>query len=139
MAAHSRRLAQRVDQLAVDVVHLDRREAQAREPGNRADLAHEARQLVPGVAVAVAAEVDPGEDDLAMSLFDPPVRLREHRAGGAAARGTAHERDHAEVAGEAAAVLDLDERSNAIEACVCLHAAERSDGTGDERRRLLTP
>ena len=41
MAAHRRRLAQRRDQRVVDVVDLDRREAQALEPGRRACRAHE--------------------------------------------------------------------------------------------------
>src|SRR3954469_17285419 len=137
MPADDRRLAPRVDQLAVDVVHLDRRQAQERKSGNRADLPHEARKLVARVAVAVAAEVDPGEHDLAMSLLDAPARLGEHRGGGAAARRAAHEWNHAEVAREAAAVLDLDERANAVEPGVCLHATECADGPGDERRRVL--
>ena len=55
----------------------------------------------------------------------------------AAARGAAHERDHAEVAREAAAVLHLDERAHAVEPRVGLDAADRADVAGDERRRLL--
>jgi hypothetical protein len=39
----------------------------------------------------------------------------------------ADERDHAEVAREAAAVLDLHERAHAVEASVGLHAAQRAD------------
>ena len=64
---------------------------------------------------------------------------REHRLGAAAPRGAAHERDHAEVAREAAAVLHLDERAHAVEPSVRLDAADRADVAGDERRRLLAP
>ena len=78
-----RRLAQRRDELVVDVVDLDRREAQAREPRRRAGLAHEARQVVARLAVAEAAEVDAGEDDLAVALLDAP---RGPRASTASAR-----------------------------------------------------
>ena len=66
--ADGRRLAQRGDELVVDVVDLDRAEPQPLEPGRRARLADEPRQVVAGVAVAEAAEVDPGEDDLAVAL-----------------------------------------------------------------------
>ena len=59
--------------------------------------------------------------------------------GGTAARGAAHERDHAERAGEAAAVLHLHERADAVEARVRLDAADRADVARDEARRLLAP
>ena len=137
MARGGRRLAQRGDELVAHVVDLDRAEPQAVEPGRRAGLAHEPRQVVAGVAVAEAAEVDPGEDDLAVALLDAAADLAEHRVGAPAARRAAHERDHAEVAGERAAVLDLHERANAVEPRVGLDAADRADVAGDERRRLL--
>ena len=60
------------------VVDLDRREPQPREPGRRARLAHQPRQVVAGLAVAVAAEVDPGQNDLAVPLVDAPPHLGEH-------------------------------------------------------------
>ena len=65
-------------ELVVDVVDLDRREAQPRAARHRADLANEARQRVASVAVAEAAEVDPGEDDLAVPLRDATAHLGEH-------------------------------------------------------------
>ena len=74
-----RRLAQRGDELLVHVVHLDRGEPQPREPGVAPDLAHEPRQVEAGLAVAVAAEVDAGEDDLAVTLLDPAARSRRAR------------------------------------------------------------
>ena len=92
---------------------------------------------IAGGAVAVAAEVDAGEDDLAVALRDAAADLAEHGLGGAAARGAAHERDDAEVARERAAVLHLDEGAHAIEPRIRLDAADRADVAGDERRRLL--
>ena len=106
-------------------------------PVELADLPDEPRQRVAGVPVAIAAQVDAGQDDLAVALRDPPAHLVEHRGSSAAARAAAHERDHAEVAGEAAAVLDLHERTHAIEACVGLHAADRAHVARHEGRRLL--
>src|SRR5438552_11040974 len=116
MPAHDRGLAQSRDELAVDVVDLDRRQPQAVEAGHRPHFAHEPRELVPGFAVAVAAEVDPGEDDLTMTLVDAPTDLGEHCCRRAAPRGSADERDDTEVAREAAAVLDLHECPHPVEA-----------------------
>src|SRR5690348_17186557 len=90
-------------------------------------------------AVAVAAEVDPRQDDLAVSLRDAALDLPEDVGGAAAARRSPHEWNHAEVARERAAVLHLDERADAVEPCICLDAADRADIAGDERRRLLAP
>ena len=92
VAARGRRLAQRADELVVDVVDLDRGEAQPLEPGRRARLADEPRQAVAGGAVAVAAEVDPGEDDLAVALRDAAADLAEHGFG---RRGCARRRARA--------------------------------------------
>ena len=66
----------------VDVVHLDRGQAQARQPGDRAGLADEPRQREPR-AVAEAAEVDPGEHDL---RWPCSTRRRISRAPRSAAR-----------------------------------------------------
>ena len=137
VAARGRRLAQRADELVVDVVDLDRGEAESFEPRCRAGLPDEPRQAIAGGAVAVAAEVDPGEDDLAVALGDAAADLAEHGLGRAAARGAAHERDDAEAACERAAVLHLDEGANAVEAGIRLHAADRTDVARDELRRLL--
>ena len=124
--------------LSLDVVHLDRREAEPRQARRGARLAHEPRQVVAGLAIPVAAEVDAGEHDLAMTLVErgarslaaPPSarRLRE------APRTT---RDHAERAREAAAVLHLDEGADAIEPRFRLDARDRADVACDGRRRLL--
>src|SRR6185436_1917958 len=102
-------LAQCRDELVVDVIDLDRREPQSCEIRNRSRLAEKASERVPGLAVPVAAQVDPGQHYLAMPLVDPAPDLGEHRPRGPAARGAAYKRDDAEVAGEAAAVLHLDE------------------------------
>ena len=104
-------------------------------PGSRAGLADEPRQRVAGLAVAEAAEVDAGEDDLAVALRDAALDLAEHRVGAAAARRPADERDHAEGAREAAAVLDLHERARPVEPRVGLDAADRADVAGDGVRQ----
>ena len=64
VARDVRRLAQRGDELAIDVVDLDRGQAQAREAGRLAGGADEPRERVARVPVAEAAEVDAREDDL---------------------------------------------------------------------------
>ena len=132
-----RRLAQRGDERVVDVVDLDRGEAEPIEARRRAGLAHEPRQVVARFTVAEAAEVDPGQHDLAVALLDAAADLAQHGGGGTAARGAANERDHAEAARERAAVLDPDEGADAFEPRVGLNAADRADITGDERRALL--
>src|SRR6266566_164039 len=119
------------------MVDLDRRQAQPLEAGHGADFTHQSRQGIAGRAVPVAAEVDPGEDDLLVPVRDAPPNLIEHRGRGAAPRSTTDERDHAEVAGEAAAVLDLYERTHAVETGICLNAADRAYVSGHEGRCLL--
>src|SRR5205823_2948395 len=114
-----------------DVIDLDRRETEAGQPRRRARFADEARQVVAGGTVAVAAEVDAREDDLAVPLLDPTRDFGEHRGRAAAARGTTDEGDDAEVAREAAAVLHLDEGADAVEAGVGLDAADRAHVPGD--------
>ena len=70
-------------------------------------------------------------------MRDTAPHLVEHGRRGAASRPTADDRDHAEVAGEAAAVLDLHEGAHALETGVSLDAADRAHVSGHERRRLL--
>src|SRR3954453_1872237 len=118
MARDGRRLAQRRDELVVHVVDLDRREAQAREPRRPAGFAHEPRERVARFAVAEATEIDPGKDDFTVTLRNAAANLAEHCAGVATARAAAYERDHAEIAREAAAVLDLLERAHPLAARV---------------------
>jgi hypothetical protein len=131
------RLPQRRHELAVDVVDLDRRQAQPFQAGNRADLTHEARQRIAGRSVPIAAEIDPGEDDLLVPVRDASLDLAEHGRRGAASRSTANERDHTEVAGEAAAVLDLHEGAHPVETGVRLDAADCAHVPGHEGRCLL--
>src|SRR5439155_26220983 len=107
------------------VVDLDRAEPEPLEPASRSSLADEPRQVVAGGAVAEAAEVDAGEHQLTVTLVDAAADLLENRLGAPAARRTADERDDAEAARERAAVLDLHERSHAVEPGVGLHAADR--------------
>ena len=119
------------------MVDLDRGQAEPFEPGRGAGFPDEPRQAIAGRPVAVAAQVDPGQDDLAVALSDAAADLAEDGLGRAAARGTADERDDAEPARERAAVLHLDEGANAVEPGLRLHAADRADVARDEPRRLL--
>src|SRR5438445_778917 len=70
VAARGRRLAERVDELVVDVVDLDRGETKPLEARCRSCLPDEPGQAIAGGAVAIAAQVDAGEDDLAVTLRD---------------------------------------------------------------------
>src|SRR5581483_10356602 len=112
-------------------------EAEARQARHGSGLAEEAREPVAGLPIPVAAEVDPRQDDLAVALRDPAPDLGEHGFRAARAGGAADERDDAEAAREAAAVLHLDEGADAVEARLRLHAGDRPDGPGDGLRRLL--
>ena len=132
-----RRLSQRGHELVVDVVDLDRREAQPLDALDRAGRSDQAGELHAGGAVAEAAEVDAGEDDLAVALRHPLPDLAEHGLGAARASRAPHERDHAERARERAAVLDLHEGANAVELRIGLDAADRADVAGDGLDRLL--
>src|SRR5919204_6657108 len=124
------RLPKRCHELVVDVVDLDRRQAQAGEAWDRTGLADEAGEREARLAVAVAAQVDPGQHDLAMALRDAPPDLGEDRSGAPAPRSTPDERDDTEVAREAAAVLDLDEGADAIKPGVRADTADRAHVAG---------
>src|SRR5215213_1334727 len=137
VARDVRRLAQRGHELAIDVVDLDRGQAQASEARCLGGRAHKPGERVARIPVTKAAEVDARENDLGVTLVDAPPDLAQHGVGCAAARAAADERDHAEVAREAAAVLDLHERPNALEPRVVVDAAERADVRGDRGRRVL--
>src|SRR5213082_2150879 len=139
MTRRGRRLAQRIDESRAHVVDLDRREPESLEPRCLTGGTDEPRQVESLLTVAIAAEVDAREHDFAMPLRDAAGDLGEHGARAAAARTAPDERDDAEVAREAAAVLDVDERADAIEARVSLHATERADVARDEVRRRLAP
>src|SRR5439155_10715851 len=131
------RLAQRRNELVVHMIDLDRREPQPRETGRRTRLTQQAGERVPGLAVAITAEVDPGQHHLAVALCDPAPDLGEHGLRAAAAGAAAHERDDTEVAREATAVLHLDEGANAVEPDFALYTADRADVARHERGRLL--
>jgi hypothetical protein len=119
------------------VVHLDGREPEPSEARRRAGVADEPRKVVACGPVPVATEVDPREDDLSVTLGDPAADLGEHGLRRPAARGTADLRDHAEGAGEAAPVLDLDESPDAVEPEARLDATNRAYVAGDGIRRPL--
>ena len=119
------------------MVDFDRRETQAREPRRLARLADESRQG--GARVAETAQVDSRQNDFFVTLSYATADLAQHCLGAAATRGAADERDHAEVAGEAAAVLDLHEGAYALEPRRALHAGDRADVAGDRGRRVLAP
>ncbi len=101
-------------------------------------LADEPRQVEASSPVAVAPEVDPGQDDLPVTVVDPPPDLGENGFRRAAPGGAAHLRNHAERAREAAAVLHLHERPDPVEADVGPDAADRADVARDELRRPLS-
>ena len=131
MVRRARRLAERGDEIVREVVHLDGREAKPLDAGQRAGHTDQSRQRVSGLAVAEASEVDAREDDLAVTVRDAPLDLRQHGSRAAAARRAAHERDDAERARERAAVLDLHERTRSLEARIRPDAADRADFSGD--------
>ena len=98
------------------MVDLDRREPEPGETGHGARLAHKPGERVAVLAVAIAPEVDARKNDLPMSLLHALTNLGQDSVGSAAPGGTTHLRNDAEPAREAAAVLDLDEGSDAVEA-----------------------
>ena len=72
-----------------------------------------------------------------MALVDALAHLGQDGRGAAAARPAAHQRNDAEVAGEAAAVLHTDKGADPVEPRVGLDAADRANVPGDVGRRLL--
>ena len=81
MRPDHRRLSQCGNELVVDMVDLDRRETQPLDALDRACCSDQVGELHAGGAVAEAAEVDAGEDDLAVALRHPPPDLAEHGFG----------------------------------------------------------
>src|SRR6187431_913112 len=98
MRGHRLRLSHRPDQPLGDVVYLHRGEAQPRETRNHADRSHEPLEVVPGAPIPIAAQVDPGEHDLTVTLAHAASDLAEHRLRGPTTRGSAHLRDDTEPA-----------------------------------------
>ena len=125
-----RRLSQCGHELVVDMVDLDRRETQPLDALDRTGRSDQVGEPHPGGAVAEAAEIDAGEDDLAVALRHPLPDLAEDGLGAPRAGRAAHERDHAERARERAAVLDLHEGANAVELRLGLNTADRTDVAG---------
>src|SRR5204862_2729259 len=133
VTADGRRLAKRRDERGGYVVELDRGQTEARQAGNRAGRADELRQPLLRLAVAVATEIDSRQHDLAVTLGDTAADLGEDGGGPTAAGFAAHERHDAEVAREAATVLDLHERPDAIQARLGLDATDGADVPGHRR------
>src|SRR5439155_17930758 len=107
------------------------------EPRRRAGLADESSEVAPRLAIAVAAQVDARQDDLAMALRHTTFDLVEDRRRRTAARFPTDQRDDAEVARETATILDLHECPHTIESRVGLHAADGANIAGDGGRRVL--
>ena len=108
------------EQLVVDVLGLDRREAQPLDRGLVEDPPDEAGQRQRGARVGAAEaalgpaavvrpDVDPGQDDLAMTRAERAPDVLQHGLRGEAPLRAAGGRDDAVGAEERAAVLDLHE------------------------------
>src|SRR4051794_15278735 len=115
MRGNRGRLAHGRDEVARQMVDLQGRKAKANESWGGPGRPHETREVERRLAVSIAAQVDSGEHDLAVTLTDPPANLCEDGGGRAAPRRTSHLGDDTEVAREAAAVLDFDEGTYPIE------------------------
>ena len=114
------------EQLVVDVLRLDRREAHPLDRRLVEDPPDEAgkRQGRSGVGAAEAAlrpaavvrpDVDPGQDDLAMARAERASDVEQHGLRGEAPLRAARRRDDAVGAEERAAVLDLHERPRPLD------------------------
>ena len=114
------------EQLVVDVLRLDRREAEPLDRRLVEDPSNEAgqRQGRAGVGAAEAAlrpaavvrpDVDPGQDDLAMARAQRASDVEQHGLRGEAPLRAARRRDDAVGAEERAAVLDLHERPRPLD------------------------
>ena len=138
MRGDGRRLAHRRNEILAQVVDLDRGEAETCETRRPTGGSDELGEVETRFPIAIAAEIDPGQDDFTVSLLDPALNLGEHRARRAATGSSAHLRDDAEPAREAAAVLNLDESPYPVEPDARPDAADGSDVASDELRRPLT-
>ena len=133
-ARDRRRLAHRRLELGADVVDLERRQAQTcpwTAPASRTSP-----PASTDLAIAVAAEVDAGQNDLAVALGDAPPTS----ASTACARRLGSRRGRAarrRSCSRSCTVLDLHERTDAVETHLVVDAADRADVAGDERGRLL--
>ena len=145
----------RREQLVVDVLGLDGAEAEALDGRLGQDPPDEAgeRERRAGVGAArtplrpaavVGADVDPGQDDLAMTGGDRAAHVGKHGLRRERALGAAGRRDDAVRAVERAAVLDLDERARPLDRRAIVrdpvdrrsdhvHARERGERPGHRR------
>ena len=138
VARDDRRLAHRCDEVGGDVVHLDRREPQALEAVDRSRRPDQPRERHARRSRSrKQPRLTPVSTTSLVTLRDSPPDLVEHGGRRPAARGTAHERDHAERARERAAVLDPDEGADPVEPVIGLDAADRTDVGGDGVDDLL--
>ena len=103
--------AERIEQVAVGLDRVDRRDAQPLELRHvPQDLPHQRSEpRAAGQVRPVAGDVDAGEHDLAIAVLVQPAHLRDDLAHRHRARIAAAERDDAEGAAMIAAVLDLHE------------------------------
>ena len=114
-----------LDQLLREVGRQHRGQAQAAEPADVEEPAHQGGQRRSRAEVpAVVAEVDAGEDDLRVAGGDEPLDLLDHDLDRLAPAPAAGERHDAEAAAMLAPVLDLHERPRVARG----EAPERDDG-----------
>src|SRR5262245_19585269 len=113
---HQPRVAgERVEEVAVCLDRIDRRESQPRELRHMLqNLLHQRAELGRARKIpAIAREIDAGENDLAIAARAEPAHLHNHLAHGHRARIAATIRNDAEGAAVIAAVLHLHEGARA--------------------------
>jgi len=98
-----------IDEAVVDLVHLDRREADSPDGEPKKLFEEIGDHRSPLEVLPIRAEVNAGEHELLVAGLEEPARLVDNFRHGAASRSTADLGDDAEAAGEIATVLDLEE------------------------------
>ena len=108
-------LRERVEQIAIGLDRIDRRQPQPLELRHvLEDLLHQRAELRrAGQIGAVAGDIDAGEHDLAIAVGDEPPHVVDHRAHRHRARIAAAIGNDAERAAMVAAVLHLHEGARA--------------------------
>src|SRR6266478_2729603 len=113
---HQPRVAgERIEEVAVGLDRIDRRESQPREFRRMfQNLLHQRAELGRARAIpAVAGEIDAGENDLAIAARAQPAHLRDRLAHGYRARIAATKGNDAKGAAVVAAILHLHEGARA--------------------------
>jgi hypothetical protein len=132
-----------IDQVIVDLSGIDRGEPQPRETGHCGEnlLHHRPEALPAREMLAIAGEIDAGQHDFAVALFDQLACVGEDVCGRERTRISAPEWNNAERAAMVAAGLDLQKGAGAV-----FMAFERTDiaiaqrhdiGHGDLLRRAV--